>query len=219
MDLPSLVLALGILTVAVVLHEVAHGVVAYGCGDTTAAERGRLTLNPLRHVDPVGTVIVPGFLLLSAWMVGAQPMLFGWAKPVPVDFRRLRRPRRDMALVAAAGPVTNLLLAGLAAYALHAGLQMHGATGKLVRGTAAVAIATNCVLAVMNLMPILPLDGGRVLTALLPLRLARRYARLERIGFIVVLLLVTQTPIVSVLVRPVIRTFLALGMAGLGGHR
>src|SRR4029453_3725613 len=118
MDLVPLVMALGILTVAVVLHEVGHGVVAYRCGDATAAEQGRLTLNPLRHIDPIGTVVLPIVLLVSAWAVGARPMLFGWAKPVPVDARRMRHPRRDMALVALAGPTVNFLLAGLGAYGL-----------------------------------------------------------------------------------------------------
>jgi Zn-dependent protease len=178
-----------------------------------------LTLNPLRHVDPVGTFLLPGILLASAWAVGAHPLVFGWAKPVPVDFRRLRRPRRDMALVAAAGPLVNFTLAALAVIALRAGIDTPGVTGTLVRTTAGLAIGTNCVLAVMNLLPILPLDGGRILTALLPRRLARPYARLERFGLIVVLVLLTQTSIVSTLVRPVIRSFITIGTVGLGDRR
>jgi Zn-dependent protease len=214
MDFLPLVLDLGILTVAVVLHEVGHGVVAYGCGDPTAAERGRLTLNPLRHVDPVGTVLVPGLLSLSAWTVGAHPLLFGWAKPMPVDFSRLRRPRRDMALVAMAGPAVNFLLAGLAALALRASLDMPG----FVRTTALVAIGTNCFLGVLNLLPIPPLDGGRILSTLLPLRFARPYARLERFGLVAVLVLLTQTSVLSTLVGPVLRTFVSVGMGGLAVH-
>src|SRR5262245_3451518 len=177
MDFLPLVLDLGILTVAVVLHEVGHGVVAYGCGDATAAEQGRLTLNPLRHVDPVGTLLVPGLLLASAWAVGARPLLFGWAKPVPVDARRMHRPRRDMALVALAGPAVNFVLAGIAVLGLRAALEMEGVGGALIRFSAGAAISVNVVLAVLNLMPILPLDGGRILTSLLPRPLARAYAR------------------------------------------
>jgi Zn-dependent protease len=215
MDVLPLVLDLGILTVAVVLHEVGHGVVAYACGDPTAAERGRLTLNPLRHVDPVGTFLLPGILLASAWAIGAHPLVFGWAKPVPVDFRRLRRPRRDMALVAAAGPAVNLVLAALAAYALRTGIETPGTAGALIRTVAGLAIGTNCVLAVMNLLPILPLDGGRILTALLPRRLALSYARLERVGLLLAIVLFTQTSLVTTLVRPVIRSFISVGTAGL----
>jgi Zn-dependent protease len=209
MDLLPLVLDLGILAVAVVLHEVGHGVVAYGCGDTTAAEQGRLTLNPLRHVDPVGTILVPGLLLASAWAVGARPMWFGWAKPVPVDPRRMRRPRRDMALVAIAGPAVNFALAGLAVLGLRWGVEMDGLTGALVRLTAGAAIGINVVLAVLNLIPVLPLDGGRILTSLLPRPLARMYARLEPVGLVVMLLVLTQTSLLSALVAPVLRTFLA----------
>jgi Zn-dependent protease len=213
MDLLPLVLDLGILTVAVVLHEVGHGVVAYGCGDATAAERGRLTLNPLRHVDPVGTVLIPVLLLASAWAVGAKPLLFGWAKPVPIDPRRMRHPRRDMALVALAGPAVNFLLAGIAVFALRAGRGMEDLSGALVQITAATAITINVVLGVMNLLPILPLDGGRILTSLLPYRLARLYAQLEPVGMIAVVLLLSQTSLLTTLVRPVLRSFLRYAVA------
>ncbi len=216
MDLLPLAVELAILAAAVVLHEVGHGVVAYACGDPTAAERGRLTLNPLRHVDPVGTFLVPGLLLASAWAVGARPMLFGWAKPVPVSFGRLRRPRRDMALVALAGPAVNLALAAAGTLGLRAGLETTGAAGALVRFVAGATIGTNCVLAVLNLLPILPLDGGRVVAAILPRRLAIPYARLERVGLLVIVLLLSQTPVLSMLVRPVLRSFLSLGTLGLG---
>ena len=210
MDLLPLVMDLGILTVAVVLHEVGHGVVAYRCGDPTAAEQGRLTLNPIRHIDPVGTLLVPGIMLASAWAMGVHPMLFGWAKPVPIDPRRMRRPRRDMALVALAGPLVNFTLAALAVWGLRLGHGMDGLPGALVRVTAGLAIGTNVALAVLNLLPILPLDGGRLLTSLLPYRLARLYVRLEPFGLLLVLVLLTQTNLLSELIRPVLRSFLAL---------
>ena len=210
MDLLPLVMDLMILTVAVVLHEVGHGVVAYRCGDPTAAEQGRLTLNPIRHIDPVGTLLVPGFMLVSAWMAGVPPFVFGWAKPVPVDPRRMRRPRRDMALVALAGPAVNFTLAAIAAYGLRVGYGMGGFAGSFLRVTAGLAIGTNVALAVLNLLPILPLDGGRVLTSLLPYRLARLYVRLEPFGLLLVLVLLSQTSILSELIRPVLRSFLAL---------
>jgi Zn-dependent protease len=214
MDGLTLVVDLGILAGAVILHEVGHGVVAYRCGDATAAEKGRLTLNPIRHVDPLGTIIVPGLLLASAWAVGAQPMLFGWAKPVPVDPRRMRNPRRDMALVAMAGPAVNLVLATLGALLLRATIDGPGLSGHLLRLVAGTAIVTNCVLAVLNLLPILPLDGGRVLASILPIDLARAYARMERFGLLIVLLLLNQTSILTALVRPVLRAFFQLSTLG-----
>jgi Zn-dependent protease len=210
MDLLPLVMHLGMLTVAVVLHEVGHGVVAYRCGDPTAAEQGRLTLNPIRHIDPVGTLLVPGLMLASAWAIGASPLLFGWAKPVPVDPRRMRRPRRDMALVAVAGPLVNFALAALAVWGLRLGMGMDGVAGATVRIAAGLASGTNVALGVLNLLPILPLDGGRVLTSLLPYRLARQYVRLEPFGLIIMLVLLSQTNVLSTLVRPVLRSFLAL---------
>jgi Zn-dependent protease len=210
MDLLPLVMALGILTVAVVLHEVGHGVVAYRCGDPTAAEQGRLTLNPIRHIDPVGTLLVPGFMLASAWMMGVHPFVFGWAKPVPVDPRRMRRPRRDMALVALAGPAVNFALAALGVYGLRVGYGMDGLAGSFLRVTAGLAVGTNVALAVLNLLPILPLDGGRVLTSLLPRRLARLYVRVEPFGLLILLVLLYQTNVLSMLVQPVLRSFLAL---------
>jgi Zn-dependent protease len=198
------------LLVAVVLHEVAHGVVAYALGDPTAAEAGRLTLNPIRHVDPVGSVILPGMLLLTSYVFGTRSFVFGWAKPVPVDFRRLRNPRRDGIVVALAGPGTNLLLATASAFGL-AALPDGGGTGvELAAVVLRQSVVVNCVLAVFNLLPVPPLDGSRVLLSILPLRLARVFVRFERVGMLVVILVVLNTPILPALVRPVLRFIVGL---------
>ena len=179
---------------AVVLHEVAHGFVAYRLGDPTAAIRGRLTLNPLKHVDPIGTIIVP--LLLVITKAG---FVFGWARPVPVNFANLRNPRRDMILVAAAGPATNFVIAGVAAAIVQA-ITLTSPGGDLKAASAlpfAVAliayytVTTNVFLALFNLLPIPPLDGGRVMTGLLPPSLAQSFARIEPFGFIVLLVLMS----------------------------
>ena len=216
MDLLPLVMDLGILTVAVVLHEVGHGVVAYRCGDPTAAEQGRLTLNPIRHIDPVGTLLVPGFMLASAWMMGVHPLVFGWAKPVPVDPRRMRRPRRDMALVALAGPAVNFALATLAVFGLRAGYGMEGFAGSLVRVTAGLAIGTNVALAVLNLLPILPLDGGRVLFGLLPMPAAQQFARLERYGMLILVALLFSG-VLNQVIEPLTRGLVNVLLSGRGG--
>jgi len=176
---------------AVVFHEVAHGYVAYRLGDATAARMGRLTLNPFAHVDPFGTVVLPLLLLFSG-----APFLFGYAKPVPVDFLNLRDPRRGMVLVALAGPVTNLLLAGISAVVLRALLSLPVPdSGFLTDNLVVIAhmakasVFMNVGLAVFNLLPLPPLDGGRVATGLLPPSSALALARLEPYGMLIIMAL------------------------------
>lgn len=178
---------------AIVFHEVAHGWVARALGDPTAAQLKRLSLNPLRHVDPVGTILVPGALKLMGMPV------FGWAKPVPVDFRRLNNPKRDMILVAAAGPGMNLLMALIAAIGL--GL-LAGVAGEPQSFTAAHFIGLNLLnfilinifLALFNLIPIPPFDGSHILEGLLPADAARAYGSLRKYGFLLVIGLIVVLP-------------------------
>ena len=175
---------------AITVHEVAHGWTASRLGDQTARMLGRLTLNPIRHIDPVGTVVVPLLLLY------AGDFIFGWAKPVPVNWRNLRQPRRDMAIVAAAGPGANLLM--FIGWTLLAKLcfetsEYYSTVATQLFSMCQAGIMINVLLMLLNLIPVPPLDGSRVLSAFLPPRMAYRYNRLEKFGLIImVLLLATQ---------------------------
>ena len=190
---------------AITLHEAAHGYAALALGDDTARVAGRLSLNPLRHVDRVGTILLPGFLLIFQWLtIGRVLFMFGWAKPVPVSAWKFRDPRRGMAVVAIAGPAMNFLLAYIGA------VLMPLPSGPFPRGVDPLDVAiaqhpvvglflfyfilTNLVLGLFNLLPVPPLDGGRIAVGLLPLPLARRWAQLERAGIVLVVLLVFLLP-------------------------
>lgn len=191
MDIDGIVRGISVwalpVVLAVVLHEVAHGWVADRLGDNTARFMGRLTLNPLKHIDPFGTVLIPLVLIISG-----SPFLFGYAKPVPVDFRKLRNPRRDMVWVAAAGPVTNLLLALASTLLLALAVQMPEGMVWMVEPLALMcqaSIIINLVLCIFNLIPLPPLDGGRVAVGLLPGPMAYQLARIEPYGFLIIVAL------------------------------
>jgi len=166
---------------AITLHEAAHGYVAWRLGDDTAHRLGRVTFNPLKHVDPFGTVVLPAMLFI------AGGFLFGWAKPVPVDFQRLNRPRRDMVLVAAAGPTSNLVLAAVSALGFHLLPFASSVLAAWLGAALAKSILINLILAVLNMLPLPPLDGGRVAVGVLPRALALPLARLERWGLLILI--------------------------------
>jgi Zn-dependent protease len=180
------------LVIAITFHEAAHGFVAHHFGDNTAWERGRVTFNPLKHIDPFGTLLLPGLLLLSH-----SPFLFGYAKPVPVNFRALRHPRIDMVWVALAGPATNILLALVAALAFHGVGLLPPEAAQWLADNLKNAIVINVILAIFNMLPIPPLDGGRVAVGLLPRVLAIPLARLEPFGMLILIGILIVLPLVG----------------------
>jgi Zn-dependent protease len=197
--LPELAAAILAAVVAITLHEAAHGYAALALGDDTAKRQGRLSLNPIRHVDPVGTLLIPGVLLIGQLLtLGRVEGMFGWAKPVPVNLLRLRDPRRGMMLVAAAGPLMNFGLAWVSGLLLHpaGGLEDLPSSGWMVwvYRLLFLSIVANLVLGLFNLLPIPPLDGGRIIAGLLPVRLAAPYMRLEAVGLLLVIGLIFVLP-------------------------
>ena len=195
---------------AITVHEAAHGYVARYFGDRTAEMLGRLTLNPIKHIDPIGTILVPAVaLLLTGWV-------FGWAKPVPVGFQNLRNPKRDMVFVALAGPAVNILMA--IAWAVIAGLiarsgLLGGTTGAVLMQMAIIGVFINSILAVFNMLPLPPLDGGRVAVGLLPEPASSRLASVEPYGFMILILLLASGflwPIISPAVSFVRRAIFSL---------
>ena len=204
----TLLLAILPVMFAITLHEAAHGYAARHFGDLTAYQAGRISLNPLRHIDPIGTVVLPGALLL----LGAG-FVFGWAKPVPVDFSRLRNPKRDMLWVAGAGPASNLLMAFGWALLLKAAWMMPDNAYTLpLSEMSKIGISWNVSLLVLNLLPLPPLDGGRIVVSLLPHRAAWRFAQLEPWGFPILLLLLF-TDVLGMVMKPL--AWLVLSLIGL----
>jgi Zn-dependent protease len=214
MDLAHLVQTISIYALPVIfgitLHEAAHGYVAKHFGDTTAYVLGRVSLNPVRHIDLVGTIIVPLVILLATSWGAGQGMLFGWAKPVPVNYHALRKPKRDMMWVAAAGPAANLAMAlGWALTAKLALVMPNNYFTDPLFLISQAGVTVNLVLMLLNLIPLLPLDGGRIVAGLLPTRMADQYARLEPWGFPILLALMF-TNVLGIVLGPMVAGSLQL---------
>ena len=196
MDLPGTIYSASTWIVpilfAITFHEAAHAFAAWRLGDDTAHRLGRVTFNPLKHVDPFGTILLPALLFLSK-----APFLFGWAKPVPVAFGRLGNPRRDMAIVALAGPLTNVMLAFVSAVLLRVVWLLPEAIAPWLVQTLYQSILLNLVLAIFNMFPVPPLDGGRIAMSILPNALARPFAKLERFGFLILLGIIFLLPMLG----------------------
>jgi Zn-dependent protease len=195
---------------AITLHEAAHGYVARFFGDMTAALQGRITLNPLKHIDPVGTILVPLVILLTSKLLGGGAILFGWAKPVPVNFGQLRRPKQDMLWVAAAGPGMNFVMAIFWALLIQLGHVLSSGFASaplMLMGAAGVFI--NVTLLALNLIPLPPPAGGRIAVSLLPVKQAMQFARLEPYGLFILLGLLF-TGILGIILWPLISLFIGL---------
>ena len=193
---------------AITLHEAAHGYAARHFGDPTAWQMGRVSLNPVRHIDPVGTILIPLMILLFS----SGSFLFGYAKPVPVDFGRLRKPKQDMLWVAAAGPMANLLMACFWALMLKLSWELPPFFSTPLARMGEAGIGINCSLMMLNLLPLPPLDGGRIAVSLLPHRLAWQFAQLERWGFPILLVLLF-TDILGKILNPLVNLSVSLIVA------
>lgn len=192
---------------AITLHEAAHGYAARHFGDSTAERAGRISLNPLRHIDPMGTILVPALIVVGSTLAGGSPMLFGWAKPVPVNFGRLRRPKADMLWVAAAGPFANLVMAlGWAILFRFAIMSPDNVYALPMAKMADAGMQINAVLMLLNLLPLPPLDGGRIAVSLLPAGPAYTFSRLEPYGFPILLVLLF-TGILGDILGPLVAIF------------
>lgn len=197
---------------AITLHEAAHGYVARYFGDDTAWRLGRISLNPIRHIDLMGTIVVPTLILVLGKLLGAGGILFGWAKPVPVDFARLHRPKQDMLWVAAAGPFANLLMAFAWATVIKILWDFPPDDfSEPLFEMAKAGVSINVALMALNLLPLPPLDGGRIVVSLLPLRAAIRFSQLERWGFPILLVLLFSGMLSPILMVPMrsIHAFIA----------